>query len=154
MYKRQAQDGVVEAIEAYPNRSVIGVQWHPEGHVYGGDTTMLKIFRLIVNEANTFRKAKELHKHILSVDTHCDTPTEFKKAGFDIGKREQNQVNIPKMEEGMLDAIFFAAYIAQGSRDKESTQKAVDKIERNASTGRKKQGYLRHSLYSRRSYTS
>lgn len=123
------QDGIVEAIEAYPNRSVIGVQWHPEGHVYGGDTTMLRIFKFIVNEANTFRKAKELHKHILSVDTHCDTPTEFKKAGFDIGRREENQVNIPKMEEGMLDAIFFAAYIAQGPRDKESTQKAVDKIE-------------------------
>ncbi|WP_029904471.1 membrane dipeptidase [Prevotella sp. 10(H)] len=123
-------DGIVEAIEAYPNRSIMGVEWHPEGHVSGGDTTMLKLFRFIVKEANTFRKAKELHRRILSVDTHCDTPTEFKKAGLDIGKREENQVNIPKMEEGMLDAIFFAAYTAQGPRDKVSSQKAVDKIEK------------------------
>lgn len=124
-----AQDGIVEAIEAYPDKRIIGVQWHPEGHVAGGDTTMLKLFKFIVSEAKTFRKAKELHKRIFSIDTHCDTPLEFKKAGFDIGKRESNQVNIPKMKEGMLDAIFFAAYTAQGARDKVSSQAAVDKIE-------------------------
>lgn len=124
-----ATDGIVEAIEAYPNRPIMGVQWHPEGHVAGGDTTMLKLFSFIVSESSKFRKAKDMHKRILSVDTHCDTPLEFKKEGFDVGKREANQVNIPKMEEGMLDAIFFAAYTAQGPRDKESTQKTVDKIE-------------------------
>jgi len=124
-----APDGVVEAIEAYPDRSILGVQWHPEGHVVGGDTTMLRVFTHIVDQAKLFHRAKELHKHILSVDTHCDTPLEFKKSGFDIGKRENNQVNIPKMQEGMLDAIFFAAYTGQGPRDKASSQKAVDKIE-------------------------
>lgn len=125
----KSTDGIVEAIEAYPNRSIMGVEWHPESHTVAGDTTMLKIFKFIVSEAVTFRKAKQLHRQILSVDTHCDTPLEFKKAGFDIGKRESNQVNIPKMEEGMLDAIFFAAYTGQGPRDAVSTQKAVDKIE-------------------------
>lgn len=125
----RANDGVVEAIEAYPNRSILGIQWHPEGHVSGGDTTMLKIFKFIVKEAEIYQKAKAIHSRILSIDTHCDTPLEFKRSGFDIGKREDNQVNIPKMEEGMLDAIFFAAYTGQGARDKESTRKAVDKIE-------------------------
>ncbi len=125
----KSPDGIIEAIEAYPDRSILGVQWHPESHVAAGDTTMLKLFKFIVGEAETFRKAKELHKQIFSVDTHCDTPLEFKKAGFDIGKRESNQVNIPKMEEGMLDAIFFAAYTAQGARDAVSSQKTVDKIE-------------------------
>ncbi len=128
----KSPDGIIEAIEAYPpNRSILGVQWHPpESHAAAGDTTMLKLFKFIVSEAETFRKAKELHNRILSVDTHCDTPLEFKKAGFDIGNRESNQVNIPKMEEGMLDAIFFAAYTGQGPpRDAASTQKAVDKID-------------------------
>lgn len=125
----QTSDGIVEAIEAYPDRKILGVQWHPEGHVFGGDTTMLKIFKFIVNEAEVFKKAKKLHKSIISIDTHSDTPLEFKRAGFDIGRRETNQVNIPKMEEGMLDAVFFAAYIGQGPRDKESSRKAVDRIE-------------------------
>lgn len=125
----KTSDGIIEAIEAYPNRSLLGIQWHPEGLVAGGYTTMLKIFRFFITEAQTFHKAKDLHKKILSVDTHCDTPLEFKKSGFDIGKREINQVNIPKMEEGMLDAIFFAAYTAQGPRDAVSSQKTVEKIE-------------------------
>lgn len=125
----KAPDGIVESIEAYPNRAIIGVQWHPEAQVKAGDTTMLKLYKHIVNEAKTYSKAKDLHEQILSVDTHCDTPLEFKKQGFDIGKREANQVNIPKMQEGKLDAIFFAAYTAQGPRDKASTQKTVDKIE-------------------------
>ena len=64
------KDGIIESIEAYPNRAILGVQWHPEGHVSGGDTTMLKIFNFIVKEANTFKRAKNLHKRILSVDTH------------------------------------------------------------------------------------
>ncbi|NDV77378.1 gamma-glutamyl-gamma-aminobutyrate hydrolase family protein [Dysgonomonas sp. 511] len=125
----KASDGMVEAIEAYPNRNIIAVEWHPEVQAAAGDTTMLKLFSFFMGEADLFRRAKELHKQILSVDTHCDTPLEFKKAGFDIGKRESNQVNLPKMEEGMLDAIFFAAYTAQGLRDKVSSQKTVDKIE-------------------------
>lgn len=124
-----APDGIVEAIEAYPNRNILGVQWHPEGHIAGGDTTMLKIFDHIVMQAGFYHRAKELHKHILSVDTHCDTPIEFKKEGFDIGKREPNQVNIPKMQEGMLDGAFFAAYVAQGPRDAVSSQKIVNKID-------------------------
>lgn len=125
----KTSDGITEAIEAYPNRSILGVQWHPESHAAKGDTTMQKIFDFIISEAKTFGKAKELHKKILSVDTHCDTPLEFKKSGFNIGNREENQVNIPKMEEGMLDAIFFAAYTAQGPRDAASSQKTVEKIE-------------------------
>lgn len=124
-----APDGIAEAVEAYPNRTILGVQWHPEGHIAGGDTTMLKIFDHIVKQAGLYHRAKELHQNMLSVDTHCDTPLEFKKEGFDIGKRENNQVNIPKMEEGMLDAIFFAVYTAQGPRDEISSQKIVQKID-------------------------
>ena len=123
-----APDSTVEAIEAYPGRSILAVQWHPEGLVAGGDTTMLKIFKYMIHKSETYRKAKELHQRILSVDTHCDTPLEFRRAGFNIGEREENQVNIPKMEEGKLDAIFLAAYVGQGPRDNESLQKAVDRV--------------------------
>lgn len=123
-----APDSTVEAIEAYPGRSIMAVQWHPEGLVAGGDTTMLKIFQYIVHKSEIFRKAKEIHQRILSVDTHCDTPLEFRRTGFSIGDREDNQVNIPKMEEGKLDAIFFAAYVGQGPRDDESLQKAIDRV--------------------------
>ncbi|MDR2954377.1 MAG: membrane dipeptidase [Prevotella sp.] len=122
-------DGLVEAIEAYPNRKIMAVQWHPESHAIKGDAVMLKIFSSIVDEATVYRHAKKLHEKMLSVDTHCDTPLEFKNTGFNIGKREVNQVNIPKMEEGKLDAIFFAAYQAQGPRDVVSSKKAVERVD-------------------------
>ncbi|MDU1892385.1 MAG: gamma-glutamyl-gamma-aminobutyrate hydrolase family protein [Dysgonomonas sp.] len=125
----KSSDGIIEAIEAYPNRSIMGVQWHPESQITKGDSVMLKVVEHIVKQAEIYRQAKEIHKNIFTVDTHCDTPLEFKRPGFDIGKRENNQVNIPKMQEGMLDAIFFAAYTAQGSRDKASSEKTVKKID-------------------------
>lgn len=123
-----APDSIIEAIDAYPNRSIMGIQWHPEALTYGGDTTMLKIFRHLVGKANTFHQAKEMHKRFLSVDTHTDTPFWFKRAGFSIADRERNRVNIPKMQEGKLDGVFLAAYIGQGKRDNASLQKAVEKV--------------------------
>ncbi|MDR3268076.1 MAG: membrane dipeptidase [Tannerella sp.] len=125
----RASDGFVEAIEALPNRAVLGVQFHPEDLVEGGDTTMLRIFAHIVRQATLFRQAKELHQRIFSIDTHCDTPLEFARPGFDIGRRETNQVNLPKMEEGRLDAIFFANYIEQGPRDDASLLKATEQVD-------------------------
>lgn len=55
-----APDSIIEAIDAYPNRSIMGVQWHPEALTYGGDTTMLRIFRHLIGKAETFHQAKEL----------------------------------------------------------------------------------------------
>ncbi|WP_455635162.1 membrane dipeptidase [Parabacteroides sp.] len=123
-----APDSIIEAIDAYPNRPILGVQWHPEGLTYGGDTTMLKIFRHLVGKADTFHLAKEMHKRFLSVDTHTDTPFWFKRAGFSIADRERNRVNIPKMQEGKLDGVFLAAFIGQGKRDEASSQEAVRKV--------------------------
>jgi microsomal dipeptidase-like Zn-dependent dipeptidase/gamma-glutamyl-gamma-aminobutyrate hydrolase PuuD len=121
-------DSIVEAIEAWPERPVLGVQWHPEALAGGGDTTMLKLFTFLTGKADTFRLAKEIHERILSVDTHTDTPLWFRRTGFNIAERERNRVNLPKMEEGKLDGVFLAAYIGQGKRDEASLQTAVDRV--------------------------
>ncbi|MDF9830785.1 gamma-glutamyl-gamma-aminobutyrate hydrolase family protein [Parabacteroides sp. PF5-6] len=55
-----SRDSVIEAIEAWPDRPILGVQWHPEGHVAGGDTTMLRIFRFLIDKADIYRSNKEL----------------------------------------------------------------------------------------------
>ena len=123
----KTSDGIIEAIEAYPYRPILGIQWHPEEQASRDDALALKLFQHIVNEAKIFRKAKDIHKRILSVDTHSDAPMVFKN-GFDIARREDNQVNLPKMEEGMLDGEYFAVYIAQGTRDDASSQRAVNTV--------------------------
>ncbi|WP_234998060.1 membrane dipeptidase [Parabacteroides sp. Marseille-P3160] len=125
----KSTDGIVEAIEAYPNRAICGVQWHPESLV-DKDTSMLQIYQQIVKRAALYKKAKEIHRHILALDTHSDTPLNFIHiTGYDFSKREKNQVNLPKMEEGRLDGIFLAAYIGQGKRDDASLEKAVRHVE-------------------------
>ncbi len=124
-----APDSVIEAYEALPNKAILAVQWHPEGMTKAGDTTMVKLFRYWVEKAKVFHQAKEMHKRFVSVDTHTDTPFWFRRAGFDIAERERNRVNLPKMEEGKLDAVFLAAFIGQGERDDASLQAAVKKVE-------------------------
>ncbi len=67
------------------------------------------------------RKADKLHKDILSVDTHCDTPMRLYRGGFDLGLwNEKGCVDFPRMKEGGLDAEFFAIFIGQGPRNSEA----------------------------------
>lgn len=63
---------------------------------------MCKLFKLLINKADTFRLAKDIHSRILSIDTHTDTPLWFKD-GYNIGLRKDNMVSIQKMEEGKRD---------------------------------------------------
>lgn len=122
-----SNDSVPELIEAYPHRQILGTQFHPEIFTAAGDALMGKLFKFLVNKADTFKMAKDIHTRILSVDTHTDTPLWFTRGNFSVGMRKSNQVSIQKMEEGKLDAQFLAAFLAQKERDEVSSQKAVEK---------------------------
>ncbi len=122
-----SNDSVPELIEAYPHRQILGTQFHPEIFTAAGDALMGKLFKFLVNKADTFKMAKDIHTRILSVDTHTDTPLWFTRGNFSVGMRKSNQVSIQKMEEGKLDAQFLAAFLAQKELDEVSSQKAVEK---------------------------
>ncbi|MCF0159738.1 MAG: membrane dipeptidase [Bacteroidaceae bacterium] len=121
-------DSIPEAVEAYPAKSIMAVQWHPEINAAAGDKEALKFFTTFVERAKTFAKAKAIHSRIMSIDTHTDAPMGWSR-GYALGDRKSNQVNIPKMIEGHLDAQFLAAFLGQGERDDASLQKAVDKCQ-------------------------
>ena len=122
-----SNDSVPELIEAYPHRQILGTQFHPEIFTAAGDALMGKLFKFLVNKADTFKMAKDIHARILSVDTHTDTPLWFTRGNFSVGMRKGNQVSIQKMEEGKLDAQFLAVFLAQKERDEASSKKAVEK---------------------------
>ena len=122
-----ANDSVPEMIEAYPSRNILGTQFHPEIFTNNGDKQMGKLFKHLIEKAETFQKAKDIHSRIISVDTHTDTPLWFTRGDFSVGKRKSNQVSIQKMEEGKLDAQFLAIFLAQKELDEASSQKAVEK---------------------------
>ncbi|NSW94518.1 MAG: membrane dipeptidase [Bacteroidales bacterium] len=71
------------------------------------------------------RIADRIHEKIITVDSHCDTPIEMYRSGFDPGERhDEGCVDFPRMKEGGLDGEFFAVYIGQGPRDDSSGYKA------------------------------
>ena len=83
------------------------------------------------SEEQLTSKADKFHKSFLTVDTHCDTPLEIVRSGFDLGgKHDKGCVDFPRMVEGGLDAEFFAAYIGQGPRDDSTTERAHQEIVR------------------------
>jgi microsomal dipeptidase-like Zn-dependent dipeptidase/gamma-glutamyl-gamma-aminobutyrate hydrolase PuuD len=121
-----APDGVIEAIEAMPYYRVFGVQWHPERMLPPAtDGEMEKLFRYFIEEATLFKRAKEVHEKCLIVDSHCDTPMKF-TPGFDFGRRHENvKIDLPKMKEGLVDAVFMVAYLPQGKRDDAASRQAT-----------------------------
>lgn len=67
-------------------------------------------------------KAARIHAKVLTIDSHTDTPLKFFKTDYDIGIEHDartggGKIDIPRMEEGGLDAAFFAVFIGQGERD-------------------------------------
>lgn len=80
-------------------------------------------------EEEMVQRALEIHKKVLTLDTHADTPLRMIEPGFDMAERHDpndtgSKVDYPRMKEGDLDAIFFAAFVAQDIRDDEGNSRA------------------------------
>ena len=105
----RSSDGIIEAIESTEYKSIMGVQWHPEW--LGADG--LPLFRWLVDKAREYQRVGDLHKRILTLDTHCDTPMFFHQ-GVDFTKRDPRiLVDLHKMTEGRQDATIMVAYLPQ-----------------------------------------
>ena len=68
------------------------------------------------------QKALDIHDRVLTLDTHADTPLRMLQPGFDMSERHDpnetgSKVDYPRMIEGGLDGIFFAAFVAQDIRN-------------------------------------
>lgn len=75
-------------------------------------------------------RAKQLHFSSIVVDTHDDTTQRFLDGGFDIGARNAlGSVDIPRMREGGLGALFFAIWIPSKIKGPEAVQRALDQID-------------------------
>jgi len=78
-------------------------------------------------------KARELHKRMLTVDTHSDTAFSLLRTDWKIGDRHDpsvrgaGKIDLPRMKEGGLDAEFFAAFVGQGPLTPEAYVKAKDR---------------------------
>ena len=66
----------------------------------------------LVARASLYRRAKEIHGRVFTLDTHADLPDVYED-GYRLGRRADNQVSIAKMQEGMLDGTFLISYLGQ-----------------------------------------
>jgi membrane dipeptidase len=75
-------------------------------------------------------KSVRIHRNALTVDAHADIPTVMaEQPGYDIGQRHDaratnTKIDLPRMEEGGMDAMFFVVYVGQGPRTPEGYAQA------------------------------
>ncbi len=67
------------------------------------------------DDAAFMARARALHERLLTIDTHVDIdPENFQVGTLNYAQRLNTQVDLTKMEQGGLDAIFFSIYVGQG----------------------------------------
>lgn len=70
-------------------------------------------------------RAARIHEAALTLDTHGDLPNfMISRPDFDISKAHDpyvsgSRIDLPRMKQGGLDAMFFAVYLGQGPRTPE-----------------------------------
>src|SRR5438477_1766063 len=72
-------------------------------------------------------RAHKLHFSSIVLDTHDDTTQRFFSKNFDIAKRNADgSIDIPRMREGGMNAIFFSIWIDGRTMGPPAVQKAFD----------------------------
>ena len=76
-------------------------------------------------------EARRVHEDALVLDTHLDTPANFRRPGWSIADNHQlegdlSQVDLPRMKAGGLDGGFWVIYTEQGARDDAGNRAARD----------------------------
>jgi membrane dipeptidase len=76
-------------------------------------------------------RAKQLHDRAIVVDSHDDTTQRlvFDKT-FNLGARNKNgNIDIPRMREGGLDALFFSIWVPSDVTGPPAVKRALDQID-------------------------
>ena len=75
-------------------------------------------------------RAKKLHFSSIVVDTHDDTTQRFLDGKFDLGPRSASgSIDIPRMREGNLSAIFFSIWMPSKVTGPEAVDRAMVQID-------------------------
>src|SRR5437667_12363196 len=81
--------------------------------------------------ADVSARARQLHDRAIVVDSHDDTPQRmlFEK-NFDIGVRHANgSIDVPRMREGGLDALFFSIWVPSDVTGPPAVKRSLDLID-------------------------
>jgi membrane dipeptidase len=88
------------------------------------------VVRLTASAVSVSDKARKLHFSSIVVDTHDDTTQRFLDGKFDLGDRhDTGSIDIPRMKEGGLSAIFFSIWIPSKVTGQEAIRRATEQID-------------------------
>jgi membrane dipeptidase len=90
----------------------------------------LSLVGLAVSADSISERARKLHFSSIVVDTHDDTTQRFLDGKFDLGVRSSaGSIDIPRMKEGGLGAIFFSIWIPSKITGPEAVNRALVQID-------------------------
>jgi len=75
-------------------------------------------------ELSTVASIKKIHENVITIDTHDDINVKNFTDSINYTQRLSTQVNIPKMQEGGLDAAWLIVYTGQDSLNAAGYEKA------------------------------
>jgi len=82
------------------------------------------------SEKNAAARVRNIQKTLIAVDTHDDTPQRMLWEDFDLGHRDAvGNIDIPRMREGGLDAIFMSIWTPGTIPQAEASRRALKQIE-------------------------
>ena len=85
---------------------------------------------LAISADSISEKARKLHFSSMVVDTHDDTTQRFLDGKFDLGTRSATgSIDIPRMREGNLSAIFFSIWMPSKVTGPEAVDRALVQID-------------------------
>jgi membrane dipeptidase len=89
-------------------------------------------------------RARQLHDRAIVVDTHDDTTQRLVfENTFDIAARNKNgNIDIPRMKEGGLDALFFSIWVPSDVTGPAAVKRALDQIDAVREAARRHPGEL------------
>jgi membrane dipeptidase len=85
---------------------------------------------LAISADSISERARKLHFSSIVVDTHDDTTQRFLDGKFDLGARSSTgSIDIPRMREGNLSAIFFSIWMPSKVTGPEAVDRALVQID-------------------------
>src|ERR1700693_6427712 len=92
--------------------------------------SLLLVAALAFCAVSISEKARKLHFSSIVVDTHDDTTQRFLDGKFDLGPRSTTgSIDIPRMREGNLGAIFFSIWMPSKITGPEAVERALIQID-------------------------
>lgn len=92
---------------------------------------MAVLYPAIAQAQAVSKKDSQTHQHLLTLDSHLDTPASLDLPGWSIDDEhdvhgDYTQVDLPRMKKGGLDGGFWAIYTSQGPLTTEAFRTARD----------------------------